>query len=207
METKKNEINIRETIKKVVYANKTGLPPEKLKEHEDLMIKIFQYGILPADAMGLSEDFLEYVYKYAYALYQQSKIEEARQLYIWLKVMNPVNQKYTIALTHCSILQKNWKEAVTNLMELAFLNLEDPLPFQKMSECLVEAGDLAGALIAIDKAIERAGDRKEYAMEKEKWLMTFESLLVQMKIDPEIIAKVRAEYKESEKLNTVKAGE
>lgn len=206
MEAKNDAINIREVIKKTIGENQAGLTPEELKMQEDLMIKIFDEGMFPAEAMGLSGDFLEYVYKYAYNLYQQNKIEEASQLYRWLKAMNPLNQKYSIALTQCFIQQKNWLAAVALLMQLAYLNPEDPIPFEKMSECLTEAGDLAGALVAIDKAIERAGNKKEYATEKEKWLMSYEFLLFQLNIDPAIVEKVRAE-RQNKILNEAKTGE
>lgn len=192
------EPNIREVIQRVVQANKQGLTPEELKLQEEAMIKIFEEGMMPAEALGFSEDFLEYVYKFAYSLYQQNKIEEAKQLYIWLKAMVPFHEKYTIALTHCLIQQKQWAAAVSYLMELAYLNPNNPLPFEKMCECLIEAGDFAGALTAIDKAIQRAGDLPEYAKEKEKWIMNYEYILSQLNIDPALVEKVRAERKKKE---------
>lgn len=201
MKNKENE-KASEIIKRVVRENKAGLSPEELKRHEDVMIKIFEKGMLPAEAMGFSQDFLEYVYTFAYTLFQQNKIEEASQLYRWLKKMVPLNQKYIIALAHCFIQQKNWIGAVENLMELAYMNLEDPYPFAKICDCLIESGDLAGALIAIDKAIIRAGDKQEYATEKERWSMSYEYLLSQLEIDPEIIEKVRAK-REEKNLNSV----
>ena len=88
-------------------------------------------------------------------------------------------------------------------MELAYLDLEDPMPFAKMSECLIEAGRFAEALIVTEKAIERAGDNEEYATDKEKWLMTYDYLLSLMNVDPALVEKIRAERK-SKNLSTVR---
>lgn len=206
METKNENIDKRELIKKIVNKNKQGLTSEELQLQEDAMIKIFEEGLLPGEALGFSEEFLEYVYKYAYGLYQQNKIEEASQLYRWLKTMDPTNTSYTTALTICFIQQKKWGAAVTYLMELAYLNPEDPYPFEKMSECLIKAEDLPEALIAIEKAIQRAGDKKEYATDKAKWVMSYEHILSQLNIDPAIIAKVRAERATYKNLNTTNVG-
>lgn len=185
-------IDKRELIKKVVHANRGNLTPEELKMQEEAMLEIFDEGVIPAEALGFSDEFLEYVYMYAYSLYQQNKIEEACQLYTWLKTMMP-DERYTIALSICYIQQKKWLAAVAALMELAYLNPEDPYPFEKMSECLTEAEDLPGALVAIEKAIQRAGDKSEFATEKEKWRMRYEHILSRLNIDPAIIEKVRAE--------------
>lgn len=200
------EFNISEIIKKTVYANKLNLTPEQLEKQEEVMKKIFEEGMLPGQALGFSEKFLEYVYKYAYSFYQQNKIEEAGQLCRWLKTMSPYNSKFTIALIHCLIQQKNWLGATSYLMELAYLNPKDPEPFEKMCDCLLELDDLPGALVAINKAIDRAGDKSEYTKEKEKWRMKYDSILSQLNIDPAIIEKVRAQ-RQANSLNEVKTGE
>lgn len=191
MDTNKDEKS--EIIRRIVRENKAGLTPEELESQEEAMINIFERNMLPADALGFSEDFLKYVYKFAYTLYQQNKIEEASQLFRWLKVMVPFYPKYTKALIQCFILQKKWGPAITYLLELAYQDFEDPMPFAKISECLMEAEDYAGALIATEKAIQRAGDKKQYAHKKEQWLMNYDYILSQLKIDPKILEKVHRE--------------
>lgn len=189
-----NEVDKVELIKKLVKENSQGLTEEELKREEEAMLKIFFEGSFPADALGFSKEFLDEVYHYAYNLFQQNKIEEASQLFRWLKKMVPVEPIYTIALIHCLTLQKKWLGAISYLLELAYLDVEDPVPFEKISECLIELGDLSGALITIDKAIERAGDKKEFAEAKGKWQLRYDNILSQLNIDPAIIAKVNAEY-------------
>jgi tetratricopeptide (TPR) repeat protein len=201
------KINMREVIQKAVKNNSTGLTDKEVKLQEEAMIKIFEEGIFPADALGFNQEFLEYVYKFAYALYQQNKVEEASQLYRWLHIMEPVNPKYMVALTHCLIQQKDWLTAVFYLTELSYFNPKDPMPFVKMSECLQEANDLPGAFIAIDQAIKNAGDKKEYAEEKEKWLMNYDYILSQVDIDPAAKEKMRTERLGNKSLNATKAEE
>lgn len=203
METKKNNegITVREIIKKVVHANKTGLNPEELKAQEKAMIKIFEKGMIPGKALGFSAEFLEYVYKFAYSLYQQNKIEEAAQLYLWLKTMVPFNETYTIALINCRIHQKKWIQAVSYLMELTYLHPKDPFPFEKICDCLMEEGDLRGALIAIHEAIERAGNKKEYAQNKARWLMNYDFILSQINSDADLPEKGADEKEGNKNLN------
>lgn len=196
--TDKEEINIRELIKEIVAQNKAGLTPQQLAKEEKVLRDIYEKGELPAKALGFNEEFLDYVYRFAYILYQKNQIEEASQLYRWLKFMMPFEQKYTIALIQCFIQQKKWLTAISYLLELAYFNMEDPWPFKKISDCLVEMGDLPGALVTIDKAITRAGNKQEYAQEKEKWILSYEHILSQLHIDPAIIAKVNAEYEKKD---------
>lgn len=199
-EDQKNEQDdVRKVIQEAVRKNQENLTPEESQKLEQVMIDIFENGLFPGEALGFNQDFLDYVYKFAYGLYQKNQIEEASQLYRWLKRMSPLEQKYTVALAHCFIMQKNWLPAVALLMELAYLNPEDPLPFEKMCDCLIEAHDLPGALVAIDKAIERAGDKKEYSTDKEKWLMTFDYIVSQLDIDPAIVEKAKEEREDPKK--------
>ncbi len=197
----KDNVDIRETIKAVVKKNKGDLTPQEIEMQEDALIKIFEQGMLPVEAQGFNDDFLEDVYAFAYTLYQQNKIEEASQLYRWLNRMIPVNEKYIAALIHCFILQKKWAGAVSYLMRLAYLNPEDPLPFVKMSECLIEANDFPEALIVLDKAIQRAEGKPEYAKEIEKWRLDLQYIISHSHIDPAIIDKFRSQKrKEKNKL-------
>lgn len=185
---------IKKIIQTIVNKNRGDLTDEELIQQEEAMIKIFDQGLLPGEALGFSEEFLEVVYGFAYSLYQKNKIEEASQLYRWLKTMVPVNPRYTTALMHCYIQQKKWLPAVALLMEVAYFNPEDPYPFEKMSDCLIEAEHYGFALTAIEKAIERAGDKPEYAADKERWLLTFDYIINLMEIDPALVEKIKNEY-------------
>jgi len=187
--------NIREIIKQAVNAHKEGLTPEEIDMQEKAMIDIFENGLLPGEALGFNREFTEYVYKYAYILYQKNKIIEAAQLFRWLITMVPTELKYKYAFIHCLIQQKHWQGAVEQLLLLGEINRKDPYPYEKICDCLIEANDFPGALLAIEQAIIRAGDNATFAQDKEKWVMTYDYVLSQLNIDPSIIEKVRAEKK------------
>lgn len=188
----------RETIRDTLSKSK-NLSPEEMKMQEDALVKIFEEGLMPGEALGFSQNFLDRVYKFAYSLYQRRKIEEATELFKWLKSMDPNEEKYVIALMHCFMLQKKWIGAVTMQVELAYRHPENPYPYVTMCECLLEANDISGAMVAIRSAIIRAGDKPEYAKDKEKWQMTYEFILAQLNVDPEVAKKIGEEEESKEK--------
>jgi tetratricopeptide (TPR) repeat protein len=185
--------SLQDKIKEMVEMDKGNFTPEELKMQEEALKEIYVNGKTPAKACGIDNDYLTLAYRYGYSLYQKNKFREAWQVFEWLKIMNPCQIEYRTANLHCLLQLKNWTLAINELMMLAFLNGEDPYPFAKMAECLIELNDLASALIIIEMAIDRAGDKKEYAADKAKWKMQYEFLLTQLEVDPAIIEEVRQE--------------
>lgn len=171
--------NIKEQIQETLKKNK-NIPPEEYELHEAALTNIFENGMTPREALGFNQEFLNKVYSFAYTLYQTRKTEEAAELFKWLRAMDPNEEKYTIALMHCFIDQKKWIGATTLQLELAFQNPDDPYPFAKMCDCLLEAGDLSGAMIAVHAAVLRAGDNPKLAQDKEKWQLTYDYIATQL---------------------------
>ena len=180
----------QEKIKKIVTDNSSNLSTEEKEKLEEILNKIINDGFFPAEAVGLDQSYLDNVYSFAYALYQKNQFEEARQLFDWLKMMSPFNFDYSSAAVHCFIQQKKWTLAVNALMEMAVLLPENPYPYAKMADCLIELGDFGGALIATEQAINRSENNPKLVEEREKWKLQFEYLIDQLEIDPSTVEGV-----------------
>lgn len=194
-------MNVKESIKEVVEKNRGDLTDEEVQKQIEVFEKVFIEGETPAEAMNLSSDYLNQVYAYGYALYQKRKITEARALFYWLNKMNFSQPKFILALIECDLQLKDWQSAINYLMQIAFIYPEDPAPYEKICDCLMELNDLPGALVMLEKAIARGKKDPQHSKSVEKWKMQYEYILDQLDIDPKLIEEARAEIAAKEKIN------
>lgn len=143
---------------------------------EDLGDKILKKGMLPKDALGLSDAVVEGIYAQAYRLYNTGKYVEASHLFRMLVMLNTTESKYILGLAACFHMMKEYQNAVQTYAMCGILDPESPIPHYHASDCYVQMKDYLSAIIALDLAVQRAGEKPEYSKIKERALMTIESL-------------------------------
>lgn len=151
------------------------------KALSDLSDKIINKGMLPKDALGLSDAVVEGIYAQAYRLYNTGKYSEAIHLFRMLVVLNTTESKYILGLAACFHMLKEYQNAIHTYAMCAMMDPENPIPHYHASDCYVEMKDPLSAIISLDLAVQRAGDKPEYAKIKERALLTIESLKNQIK--------------------------
>lgn len=150
----------------------------------DLSDNIINKGMLPKDALGLSDAIIEGIYAQAYRLYNTGKYSEAIHLFRMLVMLNTTESKYILGLAACFHMLKEYQNAVQTYAMCAMLDPESPIPHYHASDCYIEMKDKLSAIISLDLAIQRAGDKPEYAKVKERASLTIESLKNQMLTPP-----------------------
>lgn len=153
---------IREYIKETV--NKLGpqIPKEQKKEVAKLFVKIFEQGVPPKNAMGISDEELTQLYSFAYHQFTGEKYEDARELFKFLLTLDPANHSYATCLGVCHHRLKNYEFALQAYMLAAFLDRTDPLPLFYAYDCFQHLNDEASAAAMLCNVIARAGDNKVY---------------------------------------------
>lgn len=146
----------------------------------DLSDKIINQGMIPKDALGLSDAVVEGIYAQAYRLYNTGKYAEATHLFRMLVMLNATEAKYILGLAACFHMLKEYQNAVQTYSMCAMLDPENPIPHYHASDCYVQMKDNLSAIIALDLAVQRAGEKAEYSKIKERALLTIESLKNQM---------------------------
>lgn len=143
---------------------------------QQLTDRLLGKGGLPQDAMGLSEQAIEGIYGQAYRLYNTGKYKDATQLFRLLVTLNPTESKYSLGLAACFHMMKEFATAVELYTVCAMVDPQSPIPHYHASDCYLEMHDNASALIALEMAVKRSGEKAEFQQLKDRALMTIQSL-------------------------------
>lgn len=140
------------------------------------MEKATRKGASPKDALGLTDAMVEGVYGQAYRLYNTGKYKEAIQIFRLLIMINSTEPKYVMGLAACFHMQKDYKVAADTYSVIGVLDPENPISFYHASDCYLQMGDPVSALVALEMAIKRAGEKSEFHTLKDRAVLTAESL-------------------------------
>ncbi|WP_068467238.1 SycD/LcrH family type III secretion system chaperone [Candidatus Protochlamydia phocaeensis] len=150
---------------------------EKLdKAYGDLMNRMFKDGMAPKDAMGINNNVLESVYAQAYRLYNTGKYIEATHLFRILIMMNVSEPKYVLGLAACFHMMKEYKNAIQTYTMCSAIDPNSPIPHYHSSDCFIQMKDYVSAMLCLQMAIDKAGNKPEYAKIKERAALSLESL-------------------------------
>lgn len=143
---------------------------------DDITNQLFKQGMLPKEAVGINNHVLENIYAQAYRLYNTGKYVEATHLFRILIMLNAVEPKYMLGLAACFHMLKEYNHAIQSYTMCSALDPKNPIPHYHTSDCYIQMQDYLSAMICLELAIDRAGDKTEYAKMKERALLTLESL-------------------------------
>ncbi|MCE5319040.1 MAG: SycD/LcrH family type III secretion system chaperone [Parachlamydia sp.] len=163
-------------VKKAVEEIGASVGREKAQELQNVAAKVVQQGMMPKDMMGLSDAMVEGIYGQAFRLYNTGKYRDASQLFRLLIMLNSTEPKYAMGLAACFHMLKEYKNAVSTYAICGVIDPENPVPHYHASDCYIHLGDTASALIALDMAIKRAGEKPEYQTLRDRAKLMVESL-------------------------------
>ncbi len=137
---------------------------------------IFEKGMLPKDAMGLSDSMVEGIYGYAYRLYNSGKYKDASHLFRILIMLNPTESKYILGLAACQHMQQDYQNAIASYAFVGLIDPYNPLPHYHISDCYLKTNLPAMAQSELEQAVEKCGRKPQYALVKERAALMLESL-------------------------------
>ena len=180
------------------------------EEHGDEMERIAQdaaiKGVMPQNLLGMSDAMLEGLYSQAYRLYNTGKYKDASQLFRMLTMINSTEPKYSLGLAACFHMMKEYNSAVTTYALCGIIDAHSPIPHYHSSDCYIQMKDSISAIISLEMAVKRAGDKPEYQSLKDRALMSIKSLKEEMDIRgmSEKILKEESEVKKKKKTKKMK---
>lgn len=166
----------KEMIQKAVDKMSTEFPNEDKKKYITLLTKIIEEGVYPKDAMGLSDEFIEMLYAYAYKLFQSGKFEEAATTYKFLMTVSPADIRHPMALAACFHKMQNYTGALTTYIACTFIAPDDPMPYYHASDCFLKLNDPEKAIGMLKFAVEKAKAKPEYTALQERAERSIEHL-------------------------------
>lgn len=138
--------------------------------------ELLQKGQVPKDLLGINDAMMEGIYGQAYRLYNTGKYRDAMQLFRLLIMLNASEAKYTMGLAACFHMLKDFRSAVETYAICGMLDPSNPIPHFHASDCYIQMGDMLAALISLEMAVKRSGNKPEYATLKDRALLTMQSL-------------------------------
>lgn len=166
----------QEKIKKVAQDMANQMGAEQEDKIKDAVKKVANDAVVPKDMLKLSDQYVEGIYGQAYRLYNTGKYVEAGKLFQLLIMINSLEPKYLLGLAACFHMLKDYKNAVETYTICSLLDPESPIPHYHCSDCYVNIGDPLSAIICLDLAIKRAGNKAEYQILVDRSKLTLESL-------------------------------
>lgn len=163
-------------IKKATEELATELGKEKAQDVKKAVSKAVNQGVMPKDMMGLSDAMVEGIYGQAYRLYNTGKYKDASQLFRLLIMLNSTEAKYAMGLAACFHMLKEYKNAISTYSICGVIDPENPIPHYHASDCYIHLNDPVSALIALEMAVKRAGDKVQYQTLKDRAQLTIEGL-------------------------------
>jgi len=169
-------MDMDETIMEVLGKLGEENSKELAEAVEKISKNVFEKGMLPKDAMGLSDSMVEGIYGYAYRLYNSGKYRDASHLFRILILLNPTESKYILGMAACQHMQQDYKNAIATYAFIGLIDPYNPLPHYHVSDCYIKTGLIPMAKAELEQAIEKCGSQPQYALIKERAELMWESL-------------------------------
>jgi type III secretion system low calcium response chaperone LcrH/SycD len=154
-----------------------GMLSDKEKELcKEALIKVYEKGEKPKDAMGFSDEFIEYVYSFGYNLYNHGDYTKAKDIFTLLTIFVPGEARFNLALAATHHQRKEYGVAVEKYFLSALQDTSTPWPFYYMYDCYYKTGNLSDAEISLMQAIHRCKDNPTLSEVKQRSEMILEGL-------------------------------
>ena len=142
-------------------------------------------GVMPKNALNLTDDTMEAIYGQGYNLYNQGKYKEASYVFRLLMLLDYLTPKYALGLAACLHRMKDYKNAVNAYLLCGALDSKNPLPHYHSADCFIQLDAPPMAIFSLDLAIAAAGDQPQYSVIKERAVLMRDTLEKQVKEDSE----------------------
>lgn len=149
---------------------------EKMQGFKTALNRATRKGASTKEALGLTDAMVEGIYGQAYRLYNTGKYKEAIKIFRLLLTINATEPKYAMGMAACFHMSKDYKSAIDSYSIASIIDANSPIPLYHASDCYIKMGDPVSAIIMLETAKKRAGDKPEYKTLKDRANMTLESL-------------------------------
>lgn len=150
--------------------------PQIQQALEGVMKNIFNRGMVPREALGLSASAVENIYGHAYRLYNAGQYNEAQHLFRLLVMLDPSESKFLLGSAACFHMQKDYTTAATTYALVGVVDAETPIPHYHAADCYLKLGLVGAAGAELKKTIDCCGEKPPYAMIRDRAQMMLDRI-------------------------------
>jgi type III secretion system low calcium response chaperone LcrH/SycD len=175
MEDEKREF-MRMLIQETMKQMPVPIPEKERGKCEEVMLKVFDEGITPKEAMGFSDEMIEHMYAYGYRLYNLGSYKNAKKVFSSLMIFLPEEARFALGKAASCHRLKEYKEAADNYYLTGLLDVDSPMPFFYMYDCLIQMNRPGKAAQCLKEVIRRCGKHAIFSKVKERCLLLLKNL-------------------------------
>lgn len=153
---------LHQHIKSAVSKLGPNVSKEEKIEHGKILVKIFEKGMLPKEAMNISDEEIAQLYSFAYHQFSEGKYEDARELFKMMLSLEPLNPDFATALGVCHHRLKDFEYALQCYMLATMAAPDNPVPLFYAYDCFMNLNDEVCAGIMLCNVIAKAGNETKY---------------------------------------------
>lgn len=143
-------------------------PQQKQKLADLLQERIKGENMQPKEALELSDDTMEYLYKLGYYFYTTGQFTKALDVFRHLTLLDHKSYKYAFGMAAVCHQLKNYEAALISYYVAYLDDVVNPIPLYYASDCLYELGQISTAEKFCSLAVALASDFPEYGSIKEE---------------------------------------
>jgi len=152
-----------EMIHQAIAKMAEQFPNEDKAKYDVLLKQMFQEGMLPKEAMKVTQDQIEQVYARAYYQFQSGKYKDASTIFKLLMMLDPFDARQPLGLASCFHKEKNYDLAAAFYMRSSVIDPTNPMPMYYASDCARQLNDLVGVKVALDRVKFIIGKNAQYS--------------------------------------------
>lgn len=141
-----------------------------------ILHSILDTGKMPKEALGFSPERMDNSYAQAYVLYNTGKFVDASHIFRFLVILDSTEPKYYLGLAACLHMLKDYEDAAKVYMGCAMIDQNSPIPYFHASDCFIQMRDKGSAILMLEMAMQRSGERPEFQVLKERSRLMIENL-------------------------------
>lgn len=153
-------------ISELLLSKKTQAKLENEKEVQ----KELAEGKNIDDILEISPDQMQILYKAACHLFEEHHYADAADAFLFLITLNFQNSQFWIGLGMSTQMSGNFESAIDAYELAAIYEPENPIPYFYLAKCLFAMHERQSASLALEMAIQYAGDIEQFQELKTKAL-------------------------------------
>ncbi|MFQ5730250.1 MAG: SycD/LcrH family type III secretion system chaperone [Waddliaceae bacterium] len=158
----------RQNVKKAAEQLGRGVQLKDGKRFDKASTEALFNKLAPRNIVGLTDFQVEGMYGQAYRLYNNGKYKDAMEMFRLLTMVDANEPKYFMGMAASLHMMKQYKGAVSVYMLCGTLDPLNPVPHYHAADCYIKMKDPFSAIISLEMAVKRAGDKPEFQAIKER---------------------------------------
>ena len=151
-----------ELVKKTMAQVDDSYNDEEREAIEGMLKKSMLEGASFAEAIGIDEHYISWIYMEAYKFYKGGKYADACTLFLFLEFLCPEGARFSFGAGASYHHLGDYERALAAYFVAAMKDRTDPMPYYHMADCYMELGEYKNAYLMLIQTLGHAKGNDAY---------------------------------------------